>query len=598
MYKKILAISILSLFSSLSIASDSKEISNVFSTPLRSESVFNSDSALRESANILPAQEAFQPNISSKNNKLIVNFNIQNGYYIYKNKFELKINGQKIDNGNIDYPINSLEKNDDIFGKVSVYEYNSTFTTNLDNSPNYNIEMSYQGCSEAYNICYPKEKIIKNITNLNYLETKESKTTNNIKLTTNDSSEIKSIIEDKSFIITTITFFGIGLLLCLSPCVFPTLPLISGLVIGSNKKPLLVSSIYGLGFVFSYAMIGLIIDLFSINLQVAIQNPIFIISSGILFIILGALTLFSDGSFGTQNLNSKIDSAIRKINNKNLLTTFIIGFLSSLILSPCAVAPLGATLIFISQKSQLFYGMWLLSILALGMIAPMVLMATVLKKLMPKTGEWLYDARKILGFLLFGFSLYTFSRYIQPVLFNYLMIFIMITLLISINNKILRIIVLGLSLFIFNIFNPNIFLSKESNNEYNIQHENLSSYFLHVSNMNELNGIIHNAEAENKEVIVYVGADWCIACREMEKTSFADIDVINYYKKQKEEEKNKIFVKVDISELTDEKKEILTMYNLQIAPYFVIYNQDNNKKLNISKISIGYLESSGLKKIL
>lgn len=43
---------------------------------------------------------------------------------------------------------------------------------------------------------------------------------------------------------------------------------------------------------------------------------------------------------------------------------------------------------------------------------------------------------------------------------------------------------------------------------------------------------------------------------------------------------------------------MLGAYNLQIAPYFVIYKQDINKKLNINEISVGYLESSGLKKIL
>lgn len=598
MYKKILAVCFISLLSNISLASNNSLISNAFSTPIQSEGVFSDSALFKKTQTILPANEAFQPILKIENDELLVNFNVLEGYYLYKNKFKIKVNGKDIENSNVIYPLKSVTKDDDIFGRVEVYEYNTTIKTKLNEKSDYNVSVSYQGCAETYKVCYPEETINEELKNPNpNVKNVPKQEELKIDLTSNDSSQLTKIIENKSFVITSLTFFGIGLLLCFSPCVFPTLPLMSGLVIGSNKNPLLVSSFYGLGFITSYAMIGLIIDLFSINLQLAIQKPIFIISSAILFIALGVLTLFSNGSFGTQHLSSKIDNTIRKINNKNLFTTFGIGFLSSLILSPCAVAPLGATLIFISQQNQLFYGMWLLSILALGMILPLVLMSTFLKKIMPKTGQWLYDARKILGFLLFGFALYTLSRYISESLFNYILICIIGSLIIMIDTKILKVASFILSVFIFSMLNPTIF-EKNSiiNNE--VKQDKISSFFQKASTTQELDNIISDTEKNNKDLIVYVGADWCISCQEMEAKTFSDHLLINYYKEQIKNGNNKVFVKIDITELTPEKKKMLGAYNLQIAPYFVIYKQDINKKLNINEISVGYLESSGLKKIL
>lgn len=599
MIKKIILTAMIILSSGYTMAENSP--SSIFSAPPRSEGVFNNNLEIKNKVDILPAEKAFQPTVEYKDNIVSVNFNTLAGYYLYKDKFKITVNGKIVDNNNIQYPQNPIKKNDDIFGNVDVYEYSSTFKVKLENSQRYNIDISYQGCSETYNICYPVEKIQKDFDNLDYkdnvvtnLDATNKSETFGLNISSNE--DITNIINNKSFILTTLIFLGIGLLLSFSPCVFPTLPLMSALVVGTNKKPLLVSSIYGLGFISSYAMIGLIIDVFAINLQIAIQSPVFIIISAILFLILGFVTIFSNSGFGTQVISSKIDGVIRKINKNNLLTTYIVGFLSSLILSPCAVAPLGATLIFISQQNQLFYGMWLLSILALGMIAPLVLMSTILKKIMPENGDWLYETKKILGFLLFGFALYTISRYLPHYMFNTILIFIMGTLLITINNKTIKIVVLGISLLIFNIFNPNIEqrIITQSNNEQVVQ-KSLKQYFLNIENKENLNEIIKTAESQNKELLVYIGAEWCTSCKEMDATTFIDKELIESYKM---EENNKILAKIDITDFTNEKKDILKEYGLEIAPYFVSYKYGNNKKLNINSISVGYLKSSELKKIL
>lgn len=106
----------------------------------------------------MPANEAFQPILKIENDELLVNFNVLEGYYLYKNKFKIKVNGKDIENSNVIYPLKSVTKDDDIFGRVEVYEYNTTIKTKLNEKSDYNVSVSYQGCAETYKVCYQKKQ--------------------------------------------------------------------------------------------------------------------------------------------------------------------------------------------------------------------------------------------------------------------------------------------------------------------------------------------------------------------------------------------------------------------------------------------------------
>lgn len=590
MNKKFLPILLLSCLSTV-LSANEIDSPTLFAKPLQSESIFESAKTFKTDSEILPAKEAFGPDLSIQKDDISVSFNIQNGYYLYKDKLSIKVNGKNIDKREIDYPNSYITKNDSIYGNTLVYENSAIFSSKLKDSNYYSIEVDYQGCSEKYNICYPLEKI--KIENKNYIHKSEKpEIPNNSSILTNDASYIKEIISSGSAIPTILTFFFIGMLLSFSPCVFPTLPLISALIVGDKKKGFRSSIYYGMGFICSYALIGLSVDIFSSNIQILIQKPIFIYISALLFLILGLLTLKKESTFTFNRLNNKLNDKINNFSNGGPLGIFTMGFISSLILSPCAVAPLGATLLFISQENKLFYGMLLLSVLAFGMILPLLIMATFIKKIIPKSGTWLLDCKKILAFILFGFSLYTLSRFIEKEIYLIMMIFLIGTLIILMEHKIFKILILatGLSLTYYSLPLKQNFLSSTFNN---IKTENLENYFSNIDDITELNNLIKKSENENKELIVYVGASWCVSCEEMKHTTFSNIEVINQYKSS-----NKNIGKVDISDINDEKKAVLKKYNLEIAPYFVTYKYDLNKKLIIDSISVGYMDSLKIKKIL
>ena len=171
----------------------------------------------------LPVEEAFQFELLPDENKSIIKIELNNapGYYTYKAKFKVSFEpSTKIETT---YPQGDI-KEDEFFGKQEVY-FDKQIITILHKGQiptNKKIIIDFQGCSEK-GLCYPPSTHIINMegqSNINYL------------------SETDSFVEtlnDRNFLIILISFFLAGLLLSLTPCVLPMVPILSSIVISSNK---------------------------------------------------------------------------------------------------------------------------------------------------------------------------------------------------------------------------------------------------------------------------------------------------------------------------------------------------------------------------
>lgn len=195
-----------------------------------------------------------------------------------------------------------------------------------------------------------------------------------------------------------IAVFFAGVLLSFTPCVYPLIPVIVGFI-GAINTPLkrqkfFISLIYVLGVAVSYAGLGIISSL-SGKLFGQIQaNPITHFIVGIIFVLLGLSFL---GLFSFSFLSIK-----HHIKPRNFLSVFLIGVFSALVISPCVSPALGAILIYVGSKQNIFFGMSLLFVFALGMGMPLILVGTfsgILTNL-PKPGNWLDNIKKICGLIL------------------------------------------------------------------------------------------------------------------------------------------------------------------------------------------------------
>jgi thiol:disulfide interchange protein DsbD len=276
--------------------------------------------------------------------QLDIQFNIAPGYYLYKSKIDVIIDPI------LDFDLikdKGKIKEDEFFGKQEVF-YGATtlkIIPKVELSKNYKVILKYQGCSEK-GLCYPPV----------------SKTINSNKIN-NYSSEplysetdiLISKISTEGFILTLLGFFISGLLLSLTPCVLPMVPILSGIIISSNpKNSIKLTLSYVAGITFTYTLLGIIAGMTGTLLSSSLQNTNFILFAGFLYLIF-AIAMF--GLFELtmpSNIHNKITNILQNFKLENSFNVFVLGLISSLILSPCVAPPLAAAILYTFHSGKLY----------------------------------------------------------------------------------------------------------------------------------------------------------------------------------------------------------------------------------------------------
>lgn len=218
-------------------------------------------------------------------------------------------------------------------------------------------------------------------------------------------------------------FFGFGLLLSLTPCVLPMIPILSGIIVGaqnSNGKSsglkkvnrlhsFNLSLAYTLGMALSYTLAGILAGLSGYSLSAALQNPWALGIGAVVFVLL-ALSMF--GFYELQlpsALESRIASTTNRFKGGKFASVFIMGALSALIVSPCIAAPLAGALAYISKTQDAFLGGIALFTLAMGMGVPLLLIGASAGTLLPKPGPWMNAIRNFFGVAMLAMAVWIIS---------------------------------------------------------------------------------------------------------------------------------------------------------------------------------------------
>lgn len=525
----------------------------------------------------LPVEEAFQFDLLPDENKSIIKIELNNApdYYTYKDKFKVSFEpSTKIE---ITYPQGDI-KEDEFFGKQEVY-FGKQIITILHKGQiptNQKIIIDFQGCSEK-GLCYPPSTHIINMedqSNINYL------------------SETDSFVEtlnDRNFLIILISFFLAGLLLSLTPCVLPMVPILSSIVISSNKDHAIRYTLSYVGGVSAtYITFGIVASITGSFLSSSLQNIYFLLFNGFLFIIF-ALAMFDVFHFNISE-NNFLSRLLNKINKKNIIHIFFLGLFSALILSPCVAPPLAAAILYISQANDILLGGLSLFTMSIGMSVPLLLIGFSANRFLPKPGIWMVKVKKLIGFVLIGMSIYIIRPILDETVF-YLLLNTLLTISISYylfftENKIaiLKIVlILGL-LFsaLFNIYHTKNYIDKDINLSSNEKPE-----FIAITSVDQLNNIIASNKA--KPIMLDFYADWCVACLEFEKFTFTDKEV-NALMKQY------ILLKADVTGNNLNDKALMKEFNIFGPPAILFFDNAGNEVRQIR--TIGFKNPKEFKKIL
>ena len=340
------------------------------------------------------------------NQKLEIYMDIADGYYLYKSKFEI-IHPEKLSH-DIIYP-KSKTKNDEYFGEQEVF-YESIKLLITFNSKSFDkddIQLKFQGCSEK-GLCYPPT-----IRYLGYKNQDEGKKSSAIQ-----NNFVEQNFKNNNIFLILFGFLISGLLLSITPCVLPMVPVLSGIIMASNQKSSKSLTIsYVMGICVTYSALGIVAGITGTLFSSSIQNIGFLYFSGILFLVFGLIMLEIISIKLPINTNNYIANFLSRFKGGNKVSVFFMGLFSALILSPCVAPPLAAAILYIGQTSDFVLGGVSLLFMAIGMSVPLLILGFSSDYILPKPGIWMNFVKKIMGFVLLAMSVYIIRPLLPEITF-------------------------------------------------------------------------------------------------------------------------------------------------------------------------------------
>ena len=566
----------------------------------------------------LPPDQAFGLDVQVDDaQKLLANFKVTPTYYLYRDKVKIVIKSGAAKIRSIKLPQGDL-KNDPNFGEMMVFHKSFQAEVLLVNTSssaqNITLEATYQGCSEN-GLCYPpivktmQLKLPAPVAVVASVATKSPTSLQEPEKTAssnapadaatpapeNESSQIAQLFKKGNYLLIISAFLGFGLLLAFTPCVFPMIPILSGIIVGRGSKitkmnAFILSMAYVQGMALTYAAAGVAAGLSGTLLSNALQTPAVLGSFAAIFVLL-SLSMF--GFYELQlpsALQSKLTGTSNKLHGGHLGGVFFMGVLSAIIVSPCVTGPLFGALLYIGQTHDAVLGGIALYALALGMGVPLLLIGTSAGTLLPKAGAWMEAVKGFFGVLLLAVAIWMISSLLP--LAVVMMLWATLLILSSIYLRALDALplnstgsgwhklgkgigiislLLGIAMLIGALSGARDILRPLGSlgGGQTVAAQTGHLQFERVKNLAELDARV--AQARGKTVMLDFYADWCVSCKEMENITFADAKVQSQLK-------NTLLLQIDLTANNEDDKAFLQRYQLFGPPAILFFNREGKEQ--------------------
>ena len=531
----------------------------------------------------LPVDKAF--NLSAillDNNTLLVRWLVQPDYYLYKDKILFSFEDASIEN--INFP-ESVTKNDEFFGEVSVFNTPLEVKVDLNNSERDSVlvTIDHQGCWEG-GVCYPPQ------TDRLEVDFEGSKKTP-IPIQDMETNNEKIVSEkfQQGGLALFIAAFLAGLALSWTPCVYPMVPILSGIIIGQKEKPsdfnaVLMSITFVLSMSLAYGLIGASAGYFGsgVNLQAMMQTPWVLFVFSLIFLLL-ALSMF--GFYDLQlpvGLQTRLTSISNSQSGGSFIGVSIMGFLSALIVGPCVTPFLATALSYVIAGGSAAKGAASLFAMGLGMGVPLIIICGWGVNALPKAGPWMENVKKVFGFGMIAVALYLLDRVFSPLvsLILWALLFtiapIMLGVFKNLNKSMsllnlffkltsLLILIYGLMLWLLVAKGDGDIQQPFDTIIYGDKIDSTNSVvFKILEDEAQLNSLIAKTRSNNKILVIKFYAEWCRSCKKLERVVFKDSMV-------SESLKDSVTYTVDVTKNTQTNQSILSRFSLVGPPAILFF---------------------------
>jgi thiol:disulfide interchange protein DsbD len=552
----------------------------------------------------LPPDQAFQFSASmTRPDAIDLSWTIAPTYYLYRDQFFRVTTDDTslVQLGTPQFP-EGKTKHDEWNGEQVVF-YNELKVTvpvarAADASGTFTIKVRYQGCAEA-GLCY--NPMTKTVT----LELPSTSAASTLagKAASDGSSggmvseqdRLAAALQGDNVFYALALFFGAGVLLSLTPCVLPMIPILSGIIVGQGEnitraKSFSLAMTYVQGMALTYAALGAIFALvFQQAPQAFFQQPWIVILMVALFVAL-AFAMF--GAYTLQMpsaLQTKLTDASNKQKAGTFVGTFIMGALSALVVTACVAPAIVAALTVIIQSQQVFLGAAALYASGIGMGIPLLIVGASAGSLLPKAGAWMDTVKQLFGVLFLGVAIYL----LQPLIPGAVAMFLWAALAVVSGYWLfalvhgakpapsvlrgfgLMILVYGIALLIGALagrtdpLQPLAGLGQGGGTASSTSEH--ATPFKRVKSVADLDREIAAANAAGKWVMFDFYADWCVSCKEMEKFTFVDPAVAAQLNTM-------VLLQADVTDNDDIDQELLKRFGIFGPPSILFFGLDGQER--------------------
>lgn len=583
---------------------------------------------------------------------------ITDGYYLYRARIKASSDTTQAKLGELTLPAGET-KMDEYFGKQEVYHHDIVGSISVARSSSGDLsvplKVTYQGCASA-GLCYPpitkmvdvvlptpgtasagtgigggaaastgtagsatgsaagdssglaasRDATPSNVANSGSLATSAA-----AGAFVSEQDKLAALIRDGNLAAVLGTFFGIGLLLSLTPCVLPMIPILSGIIVGQGDKVtpargFSLAFTYTQGMAVTYAAAGAVFVLvFKQAPQAFFQQPWIIMLFVALFVAL-AFAMF--GAY-TLQMPSALQTRLTSVSNQqksgSYVGCFVMGALSALVVTACVAPALIAALSVISQTGKIARGAAALYVTGLGMGVPLLLVGASAGSLLPKVGPWMDTVKSLFGVLFLALAIY----FLQPLISASVGMLLWSGLAViagfwifalkardggpapaAIRAAGLLALVYGIILLIGVAAGSNdplqplstLRASNGGSGPLTATKESALAFDT-IKSLDDLNKRVAAATAAGRPVMLDFYADWCTSCKEMERYTFSDKSVQAALS-------NAVLLHADVTKNDPVDQELLKHFGIFGPPTIAFYGPDGEERRNFRVV--GYMKAA------
>ena len=544
-------------------------------------------------ANPLPVDQAFRLSVlKHTDRRLVLNWQIADGYYLYRDHIEAK-DGQGKALAVDTQP--GQPKDDPNFGRLEVYYTHATASVKAGAQP---LELTYQGCQED-GICYrPETRTIDPVTLAISSEMGQKAKAlmqasvfapaagqpverNMAFALAPEKGMVEGLLDQGGTGLVIAAFLAFGVLLAFTPCVFPIYPILAGTLAREGekltaKRGFMLSAVYVVSLALGFAVVGAIAGWSGQNLQMVLQSKWTALALAGMFTLL-ALSMF--GLFQIQLPNSWVSAISSRTGQRtgSKRSAAILGFSSVLIVGPCVTAPLAGALLYIAQTANVALGASALFALGIGKGLPLIAFATLGAGTLPRAGAWMETVKQIFGFGFLATAIFMAAPLLPPgvdmVLWALLLFGTASFAFLRIPGRSVVARTIGTAAFVYGVI---LMLGVASGGKDPLQplaafgnrggNQNLAALqFAPVETVSSLQEKLGSVRGD-KPTLVYFTADWCVSCSTVERRVLPDASV-------KKALGDYQLVNVDISQLTSGNADLMEKLGVAGPPTMIFFNR-------------------------